>query len=334
MVDFMLWQADDNIALFGKKLVFSFVVRLRFLEAVPVVAIALNNDFVTGKVEVAGIPSNRVLLPKCNAHFGQETGNSIFNTGAFSIVSERGLMRKLAFDRTIHTFFCPARLQHHGFAAIQTGNFNLALTALFRAILLSTISAWIHFKFFAASIASLFYFRLTAWVVCSVFWLKHIANKAETGTILLLVGNGAANTKRLAASDTLLLNMRQALVGLRLSVVGIAAIRRTIFRLRPSIATCQKRCSALLTFAGDAINGLAVLIAKGIFGFSVVVIISKFLATCLTLARHEKPPVGWLDVLAEGTTARQEAMKTISGCKPTVKRNVPSALVIIAHVCG
>lgn len=49
---------------------------------------------------------------------------------------------------------------------------------------------------------------------------------------------------------------------------------------------------------------------------------------------HEKPPVGWLDVLAEGTTARQEAMTTISGCKPAVKRNVPSALVIIAHVCG
>lgn len=49
---------------------------------------------------------------------------------------------------------------------------------------------------------------------------------------------------------------------------------------------------------------------------------------------HKKPPVGWLDVLAEGTTARQEAMTTISGCKPAVKRNVPSALVIIAHVCG
>lgn len=49
---------------------------------------------------------------------------------------------------------------------------------------------------------------------------------------------------------------------------------------------------------------------------------------------HKKPPVGWLDVLAEGTTARQEAMTTISGLQPAVKRNVPSALVIIAHVCG
>lgn len=334
MVDFMLWQADDNIALFGEKLVFSLVVCLRLLEAVPVVAVAFNDDFVTGQIEVAGIPSNRVLLPKGDAHFGQETSNGTFDTGALAIVSERRLMRELALDRTVYTLFCSARLQHHGFAAIQAGDFDLALTALGRAILLAFLSAWVRFKFFAARLASLFYFRLAALVVGTVLWFEHIADKAKAGTVFLFISDGTTDTKRFAASDALLFYVRQAFVRLRLSVVGIAAFSGAIFSLRPCISVCKKCVSAFVTFAGDAIYRLAVFVTKGVFRFPVVVIISEFLAARLTLARHEKPPVGWLDVLAEGTTARQEAMKTISGCKPTVKRNVPSALVIIAHACG
>ena len=330
----MLWQAHDNIALFGKKLVFSLVVRLRLLEAMPVVAVAFDDDFVTGQIEVAGVPCNRVLLPKGNAHFGQETSNGSFNARALSIIAKRGLVRKLAFDRTVDTILCPARLQRYGLATIQAGNFDFSLTAFRRAVLLSFVSAWVCLKFLAANLADLFDLWLVLVIVGTVLGFEYVADKAKAGAVFLLVGNGTANTKRLAASDALLFDVRQGFMRLRVSVVGVTAICRAVLGLRPCVTVGKKRFAALLAFARDAINRHAILIAKRVLGFPVSVIISKVLATGLTLAGHAKPPVGWLDVLAEGTTARQEAKKTISGCKPAVKRNVPSALVIIAHVCG
>lgn len=333
-MDFMLWQANDDIALIGKKLVFSLVVRLRLLETMPVVAIALDDYFMAGQVEVTGVPSNRVLLPKRNAHFGQETGNGVFYAGAFSVVMACGLMCKLAFDRTVNTLFCPARLQHHGLATIQAGNFDFSLTTFDRAVLLLLISARLHLEFLAASLANLFNLWLVLGIVGTVLGFEYVADKAKAGAVFLLVGNGTAHTKRLAASNALLLDVRQGFMRLCSSAAGVAAIFGTILRLRPCVAISKKRFSALLALAGNAIHGRAFFAAKRVFGALISVIVSKFLATGLTLAGHEKPPVGWLDVLAEGTTARQEAMTTISGCKPAVKRNVPSALVIIAHVCG
>ena len=330
----MLWQAHDNIALVGKKLVFSLVVRLRLLEAMPVVAIAFNDDFVTGQIEVAGVPCNRVLFPKGNAHFGQETGNGSFDACSLPIIAKRGLVRKLAFDRTINTILRPTRLQRYRLAAIQAGNFNLALAAFCGAILFSFVSTWVCLEFLAANLADLFNLWLVLWIVGTVPWFEYVADRAKAGAVFLFVGNGTANTKRLAASDALLFDVRQSFMRLRFSVAGIAAICRTILGLRPVVSACEERCAALLALARDAVDGHALFVAERIFRFSVSVIVSKFLATGLALAGHEKPPVGWLDVLAEGTTARQEAKKTISGCKPAVKRNVPSALVIIAHVCG
>lgn len=330
----MLWQAHDNIALVGKKLVFSLVVRLRLLEAMPVVAIAFNDDFVTGQIEVAGVPCNRVLLPKGNAHFGQETGNGSFDARALSIIAKRGLVRKLAFDRTVDTILRPARLQRYGLATIQAGNFNLALAAFGGTILFSFVSAWVCLEFLAAILADLFNLWLVLGIVGTVLRFEYVADKAKARAVFLFVGNGTANMKRLAASDALLLDVRQGFMRLRISVVGVAAICRAILGLRPVVTTCEKRCAALLALARNAVDGHALFVAKRVLGFPVSVIISKVLATGLTLAGHAKPPVGWLDVLAEGTTARQEAMTTISGCKPAVKRNVPSALVIIAHVCG
>lgn len=330
----MLWQAHDNIALFGKKLVFSLVVRLRLFETMPVVAIAFDDDFVTGQVEIAGVPCNRVLLPKGNAHFGQETGNGIFDACALSIIAKRGLVRKLAFDRTVDTILCSARLQRYGLAAMQAGNFDFSLTAFRRAVLLSFVSAWVCLKFLAAPLADLFDLWLVLGIVGTVLGFEYVADKAKAGAVFLLVGNGTANTKRLAASNALLLNVRQGFMRLCSSAAGVAAIFGAILRLRPCVAISKKRFAALLALAGNAIHGRAFFAAKRVLGALISVIVSEFLATGLTLAGHAKPPVGWLDVLAEGTTARQEAMTTISGCKPAVKRNVPSALVIIAHVCG
>lgn len=330
----MLWQANDNIALIGKKLVFSLVVRLRLLETVPVVAIALYDDFVTGQVEIARVPSNRVLLPKGNAHFRQESGNGIFDAGTLAIIAKRGLVRKLAFDRTVDTILRSARLQRYGLATIQAGNFDFSLTTFDRAVLLLLISARLHLEFLAASLANLFNLWLVLGIVGTVLGFEYVADKAKAGAVFLLVGNGTAHTKRLAASNALLLDVRQGFMRLCSSASGVAAIFGTILRLRPCVAVGEERFSALLALAGNAIHGRAFFAAKRVFGALISVIVSKFLATGLTLAGHEKPPVGWLDVLAEGTTARQEAMTTISGCKPAVKRNVPSALVSIAHVCG
>lgn len=288
MVDFMLWQAHDNIALFGKKLVFPLVVCLRFLETVPVVAIALYDDFVTGQVEVTGVPGNRVLFPKCDAHFGQESGDGIFDAGALAIIAKCGLMGQLTIDRTIHTLFGSTGLQHHGLATIQAGYFYLALTAFSRAILLSPISTRVYLKFFSASLADLFDLWLVLGVVGTVSWLKHIAGKAEFRAVFLFVCNGTAHTKRLATSDALLFDVRQGFVRLRSSIVGIAAIIGTILGLRPCVAVGKKRFTALSALTGNAIHGCAFFAAKRVLGALISVIVSKFLATGLALAEHKK----------------------------------------------